>query len=78
MSRKAHNPFDAVGVRLGELRFKNLFLLAALLLVADLLIPDLVPLIDEILLGLLTMLFWSWRRPRDRTSVVSAGKSETP
>ena len=45
------------------LRFPQLFMLAATLLVVDLLIPDLIPFADEILLGLLTVLLGSLRRP---------------
>ena len=56
--------------RLGQLRFRNLFLIVAALLLIDLAIPDFVPLIDEILLGILTMIFWSWRKPANVTKVI--------
>jgi len=56
--------------RLRELRFRNLFLIAAALLLIDLAIPDFIPLIDEILLGILTMVFWSWRRPEREEKVI--------
>ena len=46
---------------LGRLRFPQLFTLAAVLFVVDLLIPDLIPFADEILLGLMTTLFASWK-----------------
>lgn len=46
---------------LGKLRFPQLFALAAILFVVDLLIPDLIPFADEILLGLATTLFASWK-----------------
>lgn len=36
------------------LRFKTLFYIIAALFVADVLLPDFIPFIDEILLGLLT------------------------
>ena len=39
-----------------RLRFKNLFLLILALFLLDLVIPDMVPMIDEIILGLLAML----------------------
>jgi len=48
-----------------RLRFPWLFALTATLFVIDLLVPDLLPFADEILLGLLTILFASWRRRRD-------------
>lgn len=48
----------------GELRFPQLFWLTAVLFVLDLLIPDLIPFADEILLGLATLLLGSWKRRR--------------
>ena len=42
-----------------RLRFPQLFAIAATLFFIDLLIPDLIPFIDEILLGLLTLLLGS-------------------
>ena len=42
-----------------KLRFPQLFAIAASLFFVDLLIPDLIPFIDEILLGLLTLLLGS-------------------
>lgn len=44
------------------LRFPKLFLITATLFVADLLIPDFIPFIDEILLGLGTLLLSNLRR----------------
>jgi hypothetical protein len=37
------------------------------LFLLDLIVPDLIPLADEILLGFLTLLFASWRRKRTVT-----------
>ncbi|MFP6782077.1 MAG: DUF6116 family protein [Gammaproteobacteria bacterium] len=56
--------------RLAQLRFRNLFLIFAGLLTADLVIPDFIPLIDEILLGILTIMFWAWRKPERVTNVI--------
>ena len=56
---------------LGRLRFPTLFKLAAFLFVADLVVPDLIPLADEILLGVLTLLLGSWR---DRNAAAVAEK----
>lgn len=56
-----------VGWLLGHfaaLRFPTLLAITATLFVTDLLIPDLIPLADEILLGLLTLLLATWRKPR--------------
>lgn len=50
------------------LRFRQLFFVAGGLFLLDMLVPDLVPFADEILLGLLTLLFGAWRkRQRDET-----------
>ena len=62
--------------RLGELRFKNLAVITAALLLIDLAVPDFVPFIDEILLGILTMMFWSWRRPETRPRVIDGDSGE--
>jgi len=56
-----------------RLRFPYLFLATAILFVGDLIFPDLVPFADEILLGLLTALFGTWRRRR-----VSGSKNLAP
>ncbi|MCU0231223.1 MAG: hypothetical protein MUC67_07575 [Acidobacteria bacterium] len=47
-----------------KLRFPQLFVLTAGLFLLDLLVPDLIPFVDELLLGLLTLLFANWRRKR--------------
>ena len=46
-----------------RLRFPTLFMITAALFLFDLALPDLVPFIDEILLGLGTLLLASWRKP---------------
>ena len=45
------------------LRFRQLFLITGSLFLLDLIIPDFIPFIDELLLGLLTLLFASWKKP---------------
>jgi len=49
----------------GRLRFPTLFLITLGLFVIDLVVPDPIPFVDEILLGLGTLLFASWRKRRD-------------
>ena len=44
-----------------RLRFPQLFVLTTGLFVLDLLIPDLIPFLDEIVLGLASLLFGSWK-----------------
>jgi hypothetical protein len=47
---------------LGRLRFPYLLPLAALLLLVNLVLPDPIPLVDEVLLGIATLLLASWRK----------------
>lgn len=49
--------------RFGHLRFPQLFAITAAVFLLDLFIPDLIPFVDEILLGLATLLLGSLRRP---------------
>lgn len=48
---------------LGRLSFPRLFLLSAVLFVLDLLVPDVIPFADELLLGLGTLLLARWKKP---------------
>ena len=54
----------AVLARLGSLRFPVLAALAAGLFLLTLFLPDPLPFVDELLLGLLALLFANWRRRR--------------
>lgn len=54
-----------------RLKFPKLFMLTAALFVADLIVPDFIPFVDEILLGLGTLLLGSLRtQVRDRFRTV--------
>lgn len=58
-------PLIAVVVRfVSRLRFPYLVLLTGTLFVADLLVPDLIPFVDELLLGLATVLLGALKKPR--------------
>jgi len=48
-----------------RLRFPQLFLLTAGLFLLDLVIPDMIPFADEILLALATLLLGTWQRERE-------------
>jgi hypothetical protein len=50
-----------VGRLLGRLRFPQLFAVLAGLLLLDLIVPDPIPLLDEVILAVLTMVVGSWR-----------------
>lgn len=47
-----------------KLQFRNLFLIILGLFVADLFVPDFIPLIDEIILGLLAIILANWKKER--------------
>ena len=50
----------------GKLSYPRLFLVTAALFVADMLIPDIIPFADELLLGLGTLLLANWKRVKPR------------
>lgn len=60
-----------------RLRFPQLFLLAAGLFLLDLLIPDLIPFADEILLALVTLILAALRR-RDEAPVARSEAGRPP
>ena len=45
-----------------RLRFPQLFAFTGTLFLLDMLIPDLIPFIDEMMLGLLTIMLGMWRK----------------
>ncbi len=47
-----------------KLKFKNLFLIIISLFAIDLVVPDFIPLIDEIILGLLAIILGNWKKER--------------
>jgi len=49
---------------LGRLRFPVLFVVTVVLFAIDLLVPDVIPFVDEILLGLAAVLFGKLKRRR--------------
>jgi hypothetical protein len=49
---------------LEKLSSPRLFLLVGLLLFLDLLIPDVIPLVDEVILGLATLLLARWKKDK--------------
>jgi hypothetical protein len=48
----------------GRLRFPYLVAVTATLFVVDLFVPDVIPLADELLLGLVTAILASFKKPR--------------
>jgi hypothetical protein len=59
-----------------NLRFPGLFALLAAVFLVDLVVPDFIPFVDEIILALLTMLFGLWKDRR--STVVTTARSGPP
>jgi hypothetical protein len=49
----------------GKLSYPRLFVVAAVLFVVDLVVPDVVPFADELLLGLGTLLLANWKKRKE-------------
>jgi hypothetical protein len=64
MARLPNPIVGAIAGWAGRLRFPVLFAVVAALFVADLIVPDLLPFADELLLAMLTVLFATWRKKR--------------
>ena len=62
MARKEN--FSRIQEFASRLRFPRLFGITLAVFVVDLLVPDLIPFVDEILLALVTALLGSWKRTR--------------
>ena len=56
---------SAVAAFASRLRFPTLFALAVILFAFDLVLPDALPFVDELLLGLAALALARWRRPED-------------
>jgi hypothetical protein len=61
-----------------NLRFPGVFALLATVTLLDILIPDIIPFIDEIILALLTMLFALWKDRRLATVDVTKARGGPP
>ncbi|MDN5781794.1 MAG: hypothetical protein L0H23_07195 [Luteimonas sp.] len=70
------NPLLAPLLRwFGRLSYPKLFLLTAALFIGDVLVPDVIPLVDELLLGLGTLLLANWRRVKPGRDGTIEGES---
>jgi len=58
---------------LSRLKHPQLFKLAALLFAIDLVVPDIIPFADEILLALGTLVLGNWKRRREGVTIDSDG-----
>lgn len=71
--------FHVLRAFLARLKFPQLFMLAGFLFLADLAIPDLIPYVDEVMLGVLTVLLSQWkRRGRELPADKPPTKNVTP
>lgn len=52
--------------RANQLKFRNLFFLVTGLFLIDLLLPDFIPFIDEIVLGLMAIILANWKKERNQ------------
>lgn len=52
--------------RANQLKFRNLFFLVTGLFLIDLLLPDFIPFIDEIILGLMAIILANWKKERNQ------------
>jgi hypothetical protein len=50
---------------LSRLRYRSLFLIAAGLLAVDMVVPDVIPFVDEIILGVATIVLARLRKPEN-------------
>ena len=53
-------------MRANQLKFRNLFFLVTGLFLIDLLVPDFIPFIDEIILGLMAIILANWKKERNQ------------
>jgi len=60
---------------LGRLSYPRLFMVAAALFVGDLLIPDFIPFVDELLLGLGTLLLANFKNRKGAADAPIEGDS---
>ena len=67
---------EIVGSLVGRLKYPWVFVLLAAMFVADTVIPDPIPFVDEIMLALLTFLVGTWRtRKKGSPEVVEVSPS---
>lgn len=71
------NPASLINLFLAyasQLRFKNLFLLMIGLFILDVLIPDTIPMIDEIILGLIAIILANWKKEKEEQGTLIEGE----
>ena len=61
-----------------NLRFPGLFALLAAVFFFDLVVPDFIPFVDEIILAILTMIFGLWKERRGTIVTTTSGPQLPP
>ena len=61
---------------LARLRFPALFGITAVLFILDFFVPDAIPFVDEILLGLGAALLGSWKKRKDPAASTPSGNAK--
>jgi hypothetical protein len=78
METRQKGPVAAILRYVSALRFPWLLAVAAALFVIDLLLPDIIPFADELLLGLLTLVLAAWRKRKDTRAATVPGRTVDP
>ena len=65
----AHPMLAPVIAFLSKLRYPQLFKLTVLLFALDLMIPDMIPFADELLLAMGTLVLGNWKKRREGTTI---------
>ena len=60
----SRSPIDMLMTFANKLKFRNLFLLITVLFVLNLFVPDFIPFIDEIILGLMAIILANIRKDK--------------
>lgn len=64
--------------RVARMRFPVLFAIAAALFAVDLVVPDVIPFADELLLGLATAILATWKKRRHETAIARDAAASPP
>lgn len=83
MSKPSTLPGNLIQRFLGTLRFPQLFVVAALLFAIDMVLPDAIPFLEELMLAVLTVLLSQWKKPQRggaeaQTSAAGAERTGAP
>jgi hypothetical protein len=78
METEPRGPVAAILRYVSALRFPWLLAVAAVIFAIDLVLPDMIPFADELLLGLLTIVLGVWRKRKDSRAAPVFGRTAEP